>query len=194
MISTDFFENLPHFDSYFESVKLLFDQGNTTGSNQSADMLRYTKLGIARMKRGLKTANISDNLIKAAQSSERKNWLIITEAWCGDAGNILPFIVNLSNQIEGVNLKIALRDDHSGLMDSFLTKGSRSIPIFVAMDEEMNYASHWGPRPLPAQNMAMEYKSNPTLPHEEFMIKLQKWYLNDNGETLQQELISYLNL
>lgn len=191
MISKSFFKNLPQFESYYEKIQDLYSRGLTTGQNQSESYLHYTQLTLARTKRGLKTLNPSKELISAANRSKRKNWLVITEAWCGDAGNILPLIVNLSKQIEDVDLRIALRDENPEIMNLFLTNGGRSIPIFVAMDDEMDYHSHWGPRPKPAQEMAIDHKKNPTKPYEEYQIELQKWYLQDKGKTLDRELQVY---
>ena len=193
MISKDLFESLPNFEAYFQMIKELFAEGKTTGNNQSDKFIEYTQLSIARTKRGLKTLMPSDMLLIAAERSTRKNWLIITEAWCGDAGNIIPLIVNLAKAIDFVELKFILRDQHPDIMDLFLTNGGRSIPVFVAMDENMNYVTHWGPRPKPAQDMVMDNKRNPRENYEDFQIDLQKWYIQDKGKTLDQELIEYFN-
>lgn len=194
MITQEFFESLPDFDAFYEYIQALYKKGKTTGSNQSETYLQYTQLTLARIHRGLKTLVPSEEMINVATSSPRKNWLVITEAWCGDAGNILPYIVNLSRNIQGVSLKIMLRDKHPEIMDMFLTNGNRSIPIFVAMNEHMEYTSYWGPRPQPAQKMALDHKSNPDENYRDFQIRLQKWYLNDKANTLEKELIAYLAL
>ncbi|CAG5080346.1 thioredoxin family protein [Parvicella tangerina] len=188
------FKELPDFPSYYQLSLDLFAKGKTTGANQNEAYLHYTKLSLARTKRGLKTLFPSDELKSTAANSSRKNWLLITEAWCGDAGNIVPMIANLAEAIKEVDLRIALRDEHPEIMDHFLTNGSRSIPIFVAMNSDMEYASHWGPRPRPAQKMVMNNKNNPQVSTEEFQVQLQKWYLEDRGATLDKELVEYLKL
>lgn len=194
MITKDLFNSLPDFKTYFEFIQELYSNNKTTGENQSEKFLNYTKLGIARTKRGLKTLVPSQEIIDIASSSNYKNWLVITEAWCGDAGHILPFIENIASKAEGVTLKIMLRDEHPEIMDQFLTNGGRSIPIFVAIDENFKYKSHWGPRPGPAQEIAMNHKKKPTKSYEEYQIELQKWYLEDKAKTLQKELLEYLSL
>lgn len=194
MITKVFFESLPDFHTYFDNLQQLFSEGKTTGTNQDEKFLNYTKLTIARTHRGLKTLVPSEDLIELVKKSPLTNWLVITEGWCGDAGNILPFIVNLANAAGNIDLRIVLRDENPEIMDLFLTNGGRAIPIFVAMDQNMNYHDHWGPRPQPAQNMVIEHKRNPEVPYEEFQIALQKWYLHDKGQTLDKELQQYFLL
>ncbi len=40
-------------------------------------------------------------------------------------------------------------------MDRYLTNGSRSIPIVIALDEEFQELGHWGPRPAELQAWVM---------------------------------------
>lgn len=192
IISKDFFQKQFDFDSYFQHILNLYEEGKTTGSNQSPEMIHYTQLSITRMKRWLKSLQPSKELLLAAQNSKRKNWLIITEAWCGDAANIIPLIVNLSKEINGVQLRFILRDEHPEIMNHFLTNKSRSIPVLLAMDDDMSYNTFWGPRPKPAQKMALKFKARKDLTYKEFSISLQKWYLEDRGQTLDNELIRYI--
>lgn len=190
-ISESFFESLPNFDTYFRQIQLLFNEGKTTGPVQNEKFLNYAKLTIARTSRGLKTLQPSEELVDLVKKSAHTKWIVITEGWCGDAGNILPFIVNLSKSAGNVDLRIALRDENPDIMDLFLTNGGSAIPIFVAMTSSMEYKSHWGPRPEPAQNIVMEHKKNPKGTYDEFQIGLQKWYLKDKGATIDQELQKY---
>lgn len=61
---------------------------------------------------------------------------MITEGWCGDAAQILPFINKISELNEKIELKLVLRDQHPEVMDEFLTDGSRSIPKVVVLNKE----------------------------------------------------------
>jgi hypothetical protein len=191
-IDAKFFNALPHFDTYYNHILQLFKEGKTTGDNQSNAMINYTKLSLARTKRGLKNIQCNDALVHAAKNTSKKNWLVITEAWCGDAGNIVPLFVKLAEQTPGVTLKMMIRDEYPKMMENYLTNGAKSIPIFVAYDDDFTPNPYWGPRPKPAQDMVIENKQNPQLPYEEFAIVLQKWYQQDKTETLQKEITEYL--
>lgn len=191
-IDSKFFNSLPNFDEYYQHINQLFEEGKTTGNDQSQAMLNYTKLSLARTKRGLKTFECSPELLTVAKQSKKTNWLVISEAWCGDAGNIIPLFVKLAEQTPGVILKVMIRDDHPEMMKNYLTDNAKSIPIFVAYDQDFKPTPYWGPRPKPAQEMVINNKQNPSMPYEEFAISLQKWYQKDKTTTLQTELIEYL--
>lgn len=188
-VTKEFYNQLPGFDTYYEHIQELYEDGKTTGPNQSEAMLNYTKLSLARTKRGLKTFKLKPELVELAKNHQSKNWFLISEAWCGDAGNIIPMMKILADEVGDVTLKVMLRDEHPEIMESYLTNGGKSIPIFVLFDEEFNQLKKWGPRPVPAQNMVMEHKANPQLSYEEFSVELQKWYVKDKTHTLQRELV-----
>ena len=189
-VTKEFYRQLPDFDTYYQQIKDLFEQGKTTGANQTDAMLNYTKLSLARTKRGLKTFKLKPELIESAKKHSSKTWFLISEAWCGDAGNIIPIIQLLAEEVGEVTLKVMLRDEHPEVMENYLTHGGKSIPIFVLFDEEFNELKKWGPRPIPAQNMVMGHKVDPKVTYEEFSVELQKWYVKDKTETLQNELIA----
>ena len=78
------------YSSYRALIDKLLSEGKTTGENQEQEMVEYTKLNIQRMNRNDKTAVIRKELkglVKAKQ-----HWVLISEAWCGDAANTVPVI------------------------------------------------------------------------------------------------------
>ncbi len=188
-VTKEFYNELPEFDAYYQHIQELFESGKTTGANQSEGMLNYTKLSLTRTKRGLKTYQLTEELVDKVKANSTKNWLLISEAWCGDAGNIIPIMKLLADEVGGVTLKVMIRDEYPEVMENYLTNGAKSIPIFVLFDEDFNEVKRWGPRPAPAQNMVMEHKANPQLSYEEFSVELQKWYVKDKTHTLQEELV-----
>ena len=64
-ITKEIFDNAMDFETYDKHVKDLFAKGKTTGDDQSIKFIHYTKLGIQRIKRGLKTITIEDKVIKS---------------------------------------------------------------------------------------------------------------------------------
>ena len=188
-VTSEFYSQLPTFEEYYTHIIRLFEEGKTTGENQSEAMLNYTKLALARTRRGLKTFKLSSDLIETAKKHTSKKWFLITEAWCGDAGNIIPIIQLLAKEIEGVTLKVMIRDEHPEIMNNFLTNGGKSIPIFVLFDVEYHQLKKWGPRPAPAQKMVLDNKETKAFSYADLSINLQKWYQKDKTLTLQKELI-----
>lgn len=183
------------YEDYEASMDKHVEDGTTSGSNQSESYIHYTKLNAARMKRWNKTLQLNEgNKALLEDVDSKQTWLIITEAWCGDAAHILPVIAEMGKQAN-VDLRIVYRDEHPALMEHFLTNGGQSIPIIICLDNNMNYISHWGPRPTEPQNMVLERKAqeNPE-PYDTFSIKLQKWYSADKGKAIQNEFLASLGI
>ena len=72
--------------------------------------------------------------------------IVLTEDWCGDAMMNIPILLHLAEKSH-MEVRMLLRDSNLELMDQYLTNGrSRSIPIFIFIDEDGEEVAHWGPR------------------------------------------------
>jgi hypothetical protein len=177
------------YPTYHAQVERMVAEGRTSGPDQSEAMVNYTKLTWARMKRALSTSPLNASAVaQLATLSKPQTWLVLTEAWCGDAGQNLPVISLLAQTQPLITLKLLYRDEHPALMDAYLTAGSRSIPKLIAFDQSGRELFTWGPRPARAQALLHAWKANPIVPKEEFYVQLQGWYNADHGQTLQLEL------
>lgn len=177
------------YSEYMQLMETVVAENRTTGPKQSESLSHYTKLNLARMHRLNKTASIHDSLREAVDQVDiPQTWYILTEAWCGDAAQNIPTIVaaSLSNPL--ISVKLLLRDENPELMDAYLTNGGRSIPKLVAVDEDFNEIFTWGPRPAGAQELLKAYKANPVKSYSEFSEDIQRWYIADKTESLQNEL------
>lgn len=189
---------LPHAFSYqdYESLmERLVEEGKTTGPNQSSDMVHYTKLNYKRMSRIVKKVQLNPDLEESLDKLDRNLlWIVITEAWCGDAAQIVPVLQAIADYSPRIELKLILRDEHLDLMDAYLTKGSRSIPKLICLDAKSGRElGSWGPRPEPAQQLVLDSKSQ-KLPKDQFMVQLQQWYNRDKAEGIQQEIKEKLEI
>ncbi|MCM3761954.1 thioredoxin family protein [Alkalihalobacillus oceani] len=82
----------------------------------------------------------------------RLHFLIITEDWCGDAMMINPVIRKVA-EAAGVEMRVALRDADTDLIDRHLTNGGRAIPIVLILDEQGQLVGKWGPRSPEGQKL-----------------------------------------
>lgn len=152
-----------------------------------------TKLNFQRSNRIYKTYSVSEevkNLINSIK--QQQTWVVITEDWCGDSAQNLPYIVKIAELNSLITLKIILRDQNLDIMDLYLTNGkSRSIPKLVAFDENGNELFQWGPRPTQAQ-MVVDKSIKEGLDKNAYLEKLHLWYSEDKGKTLEKEFINLL--
>ena len=174
----------------------LVEEGKTTGPNQSEFYVEITRLNQSRMERLDKKARFTPSMEAGLAGLTKKyTFLVLTEAWCGDAAQTTPLLNHMAQASDNIDLYFALRDEHADLMNHFLTDGGRSIPKVIILDPETKKVlGSWGPRPTPAQEMAMAYKYQPA-PKEDygvFNIALHKWYAKDKTKTSQDELLTLL--
>jgi len=179
---------------YGDLLQTYAKEGKTSGT-QKEDLIHYTKLNAQRSKRIFKTTKLNSNLVRQVNELSKQTWLLITETWCGDAANSVPVIALLAEQNPNIDLRIVLRDENTELMDQFLTKGGRSIPKLIALDDELNVLFDWGPRPEELQKIYWNWReSENRIPYSEFHLVIQKWYNDNKSVSIQEELVEKFSL
>ena len=137
-------------------------------------------------------ARIPEWAAAAVPAGTRRKLLAIAEDWCGDASSTIPVVAKLAATVPGLELRVILRDQHPEVMDRYLTHGSRSIPIVIALDDEYAELGHWGPRPSELQAWVMERRL--TVPKAELCPQVRQWYARDHGETTLREVLAAAGL
>lgn len=180
------------YETYITTAKTLLDARRSSPSDKdeaSPKMQEYTSLNLTRMSRLDKTININENLqaqLYALQSPI--TFLLISEAWCGDAAQNVPLIAKMADSVAAIDLRIVWRDSNLELMDNFLTRGGRGIPKLVILDSDsLEVLATWGPRPAAAQALVDAHKANPQESYDEFVKNLHLWYTKDKTISQQSE-------
>jgi hypothetical protein len=135
---------------------------------------------------------VPDWAFNAVPVGTRRRLLVIAEDWCGDASSTVPIVARFADATPGLELRVVRRDEHPELMDRYLTNGSRSIPIIIALDEDYRELGHWGPRPTPLQAWVMA--NRPQIPKDELYPQIRRWYARDRGETTLREVLAMAGL
>lgn len=182
------------YQQYRDLLTKLLAEGRTTGPNQTDIYMDAARLNQSRMDRLDRKARFSPDL-EALLASLDKNYLLLalTEGWCGDAAQLLPLINHLAEATDKLTLSLVLRDENLELMDHFLTDGGRGIPKVLILDpESLAVLADWGPRPAPAQELAMDYKyqRGPEMDYDTYNKALHTWYARDKTKTTQEELVA----
>lgn len=178
------------YAQYSQLMDSLAQNHRTTGPDQSEFMVKYTELNRQRMRKWDKVAVLHESLRhRLQQVSKPMVWLVLTEAWCGDAAQNIPVIAKMAEASPLISLRFLLRDEHPDIMDAYLTAGGRAIPKLIALDEEtLEELGTWGPRPAAVQAMVTEYKNHPGgETKEEFYERIHGWYARDKTQHVQQE-------
>jgi len=153
----------------------------------------YKNLNLQRSTRIIRTYHPSKELKRVLDEiTGMQLWMVITENWCGDSGQNLPYIAVMALQNPLIDLKLLLRDSNPDVMDQFLTNGTRSIPILVSFNSRGEELFRWGPRPRAAINLISQWKSE-GCEKPEWTEKLHLWYSRNRGEEIEKELADLIN-
>lgn len=177
------------YSTYINQIEDLVANKQTSGEDQRIDLVEYTKLNLRRMKRLGKTIALDDQLKQLVTSCKTPmTWLVLTEAWCGDAAQNIPFINRLAELNEHIELRLLYRDENPELMDAFLTNGGRSIPKLIALSsKDHSLLGSWGPRPEDAQQRMNELNQSQHLKKEDIITEIQLWYARNKNQSLEAE-------
>lgn len=116
--------------------------------------------------------------------------LVLSADWCGDAVNIVPVIARLAELAPNLDMRILDRDANPDLIDAHRTGESRSIPVFIALDENFMERGWWGPRPTVLQEWVLG--DGQSLEKSDRYREVRTWYARDKGITSLGELIAML--
>lgn len=196
MITKEILSGAYSYNSYRELINGLVAENKTSGEKQSPSRIEYTKLNVHRMNRLDKTTTLNSELQqKFNEITCKQIWLVLSEAWCGDCAQINPVLEKMAIASHGkIELKILFCAENPLVMDCVLTNGTRSVPKLIALEAEtLQMLGTWGPRPAPAQQIMLHWKSNQDkISWDDFEKELHTWYAHDKSQTIQKEFISVI--
>ena len=183
--------------TYKEYKQKFIEEVNSTGVEKlvesEKELFEYKKLNLVRSGRIDKSYYVSAELAAEIQNiKEKQLWMILTETWCGDSAQNLPYISKMTEKNTNIDLRIILRDSNPEIMDLYLTNGARSIPKLVAFDAEGNELFTWGPRPKAAHELIKQWKSEGIVKPELYE-KLHLWYGRNRGKDIEAEFTELLS-
>ena len=165
----------------------------STLNEKELELFNYKKLNLQRTSRIHKTYKPSEKLSSLIKSiNENQVWMILTENWCGDSAQNIPYIYELSKLNPKIELKILYRDRNLDIMDQYLTNGkSRSIPKLVVFNDFAEELFQWGPRPAELIEQIEIWKSD-GMNKDEYIKLIHLWYSQNRAKSLESELIGLL--
>lgn len=114
--------------------------------------------------------------------------LVLVADWCGDAANSVPVLARLAELVPGMELRLLERDANPEVMQRYVTNGTKSIPIAIALDTEFRELGHWGPRPAVLQEWVLANRK--MIPTPQRYASARRWYARDRGASTLRELLA----
>lgn len=136
-------------------------------------------------------ASVPDDVIARVEATgERWHLLVLTEDWCGDGVNVLPYIAKLADGAANLDLRVLGRDENPDLMDGHLTGVSRSIPVVILLDASFTERGWWGPRPRELQQWVLGPGSS--MAKADRYRDIRRWYVQDRGFAVLNEIVGVI--
>lgn len=180
------------FDEYLDYFQSIINSQQPEAPYDQEEYFHYTKMNLTRTNRWLKKGVILPEITaQLASIREPIEWIVITEPWCGDAAQCVPFFHLMAAKNPLISLKIVLRDQPPYLIDQYLTNGTKSIPLLIIRNAAGEDLAVWGPRPAGAKELFLSMKAADQ-PFEDIKEALQKWYNQDAGKEIQEEIIKLI--
>ncbi len=198
MVHKFFEDRIPHRGMTYAEYKKYFaeDINSTKPDNlkdEQKELFQYKKLNLVRSDRIEKNYMVSEGLSSEIRNiKEKQLWMVITEDWCGDSAQNLPYLAKMAALNPNIDFRIILRDSNTEIMDLYLTNGTRSIPKLVAFDMEGDELFTWGPRPKAAHDLIHQWKSEGIVKPELYE-KLHLWYGRNRGKDIEAEMSEILS-
>lgn len=192
LITNKILEQTLSFDDYLKLTEDIVTEKNPrTGIYANDNTFRYTRSNLERMKKVLDNIVINQKLYNLLSGlNEEWLWLVISEAWCGDASWGTPALYILSTCSEKISLRILLRDSFPEIMKAYQTEGNDSVPKLICFrKKDMLELGTWGPRPATLQNQVIERKNLPNFDYRESVRAIHAWYEEDMTKSIQEEMI-----
>jgi len=191
-----FTEQRPHrgltYGEYLSLVQQRAEQDVRGMPDEQVERIEFTRLNLNRMQRISRTYRVSDELDSLLQRIGRPQlWMVLTEPWCGDSAQCVPYVERMAARNEFIRLRLLLRDENLDVMDLYLTEGKRGIPKLVAFEADGQEVFRWGPRPRAAQAVFEEARAS-GLEKPQILEKLHLFYGRDRGRSIEAEFVGLL--
>ena len=183
------------YAEYKNIIEIQANEGVISKNEEIKKYAEYTRLNLSRIHRNDKTLVLKNEVLSGLQKiTRKKNILVISEGWCGDAAQIVPVVNKIAESSEKLEMRIFFRDEDESLINQYLTNGGKAIPIVLFIEPDtFQEIAHWGPRPKPCTPFLKKYKSDPdNYTHDDFAKDIQGFYNKDKGQTISEELLEIL--
>lgn len=182
-----------NFQTYLTHFEDILVQENPSHPYDNPDYFNYAKLNWSRMNRWLKHGELTAEIKQAVSGIVvPQHWLIITEPWCGDASHVIPFLQMIADLNPLITVEYELRDLEPFRINNYLTNGGKAIPKLIIRNEAGDDLATWGPRPADCQILYSKLSSEKA-DFETVKVALQKWYNENKGKDIQEEISQTLN-
>lgn len=161
------------------SLNKWYDKGQTT--DQYIESLTTHEAGFKHVHENFNLPD-DEQFFKSVKDKNLRV-LILAEPWCGHCMFTIPVLLQFAAETD-MSVRFLPRDENLELMDQYLTNGkSRSVPIFIFIDENGIEVAKWGPVADKTKEVVDELKLNlPEKDADDYDIKFTEFIASLGNE------------
>lgn len=180
------------YEDFLSAMHRKVEAGDEGLEGKMRKRFEYIRLNYHRSRRVQRTYAVPEELRALIEEiKEPQCWMVLTEDWCGDSAQTIPYIAKIIAHNPNIELRLLSRDANPELMEKYLTNGTRSIPMLVAFDQHGEELFRWGPRPAEAAALFKKGQDG-GLPKYEVNQHLHRWYGRNRGRAVEAEFTTIL--
>lgn len=169
-----------NFKEYYNKGMSYEEYVSHLGEHCALHQLHYNKFSISPKEEGR---------IKAIKPVRI---LVLTEPWCGDSLAVFPVVKKIAELNGTWEMRVLLRDQNLDLMDRFLTRGGRAVPLFFFLSSSDELLFKFGPRPSASQQIFEDHRqeiADGKIEKMDVIKKIRSFYARDKGKSIAAELL-----
>lgn len=123
---------------------------------------------------------------------EPRRLLVVTESWCGDTRNTLPYLARLAAESGSLELRIIGKRDAPDLLASYPAPGGReAIPLVLVLDSAAEVRGAWVEQPEALRRLLESERRAGRV--EGLTEAWRGWQETDGGRTALREIVELLS-
>lgn len=138
-------------------------------------------------------ARVTPDLITRMRAlPEKRRLLVVTEDWCSDSANTVPYIARLVDGApERLDIRLINSELGKAVMEAHRTPDGRAAtPTVIVLGADGHVVGTWTERPPSIQTWFLEKQK--TTMQKPLHDELLEWYANDAGKTTMAEIADIL--
>lgn len=117
--------------------------------------------------------------------------LVVSESWCGDSRNSVPYLARLAEAAGNVELRLVSKADAPDLLAAHpMEDGRAAIPLVLVLDADYAVRGAWVERPAPLRALIAEERAQGR--SDGVVEKMRAWHADDRGRTGVAEVVALL--
>jgi len=139
-----------------------------------------------------RAAQVPDSLLARARAVGGTWYLLaVAEDWCGDSANTIPYLAQLAERVDGLDMEVIDSRVGRGIMEAHRTPDGRpATPTVILLDAGWNEVGSLVERPAPLMAWFQAHRAD--MSSDELHQYIFDWYDHDHGVSTLAQVVGMM--